>query len=311
MPHGDAKPGAVTGVRWKGAGRRRWVVRVAWLSLLGLWGSLGWGRGAGIALPIDYFALGDSVASGYGLADDETTCRQSMLRIPGNSMRVYRRLLSCTNSSSWPVRAPRRGPSTVKSPRSSPPLAAPYPPDADRGANDFGWSDVLAFAQHLCTPDDRRVSCLGRGYLADRRRSPGRATRPPAGLPPGRGHPDGLLQPDQPSGAFWKRVRPRCLFVNVYDRSEAVARALNAAITQAHDAWGVPASCRSPRCTRPFTGMKPHAPGVGRSPRMRGRPESDTQRIPTRMPRRWAGIASTQSRRRGAVRRGGNGAGAA
>ncbi len=22
------------------------------------------------------------------------------------------------------------------------------------GANDFGWSDVSAFAQHLCTPDD-------------------------------------------------------------------------------------------------------------------------------------------------------------
>ena len=68
MRHGDAKAGAVTGVRWKSArGRRRWVARAALLSLLGLGGSLGWGRGVAIALPIDYFALGDSVASGYGL----------------------------------------------------------------------------------------------------------------------------------------------------------------------------------------------------------------------------------------------------
>jgi hypothetical protein len=70
MRHGDAKLGAVTGMRWTGARGRRWVARTALLSLLGLWGSLGWGPGAGIALPIDYFALGDSVASGYGLADD-------------------------------------------------------------------------------------------------------------------------------------------------------------------------------------------------------------------------------------------------
>ncbi len=80
MRDGETQPGAVIGARGNGAVcRRRWVARVALLSLLGLWGSLGWGRGVGIALPIDYFALGDSVASGYGLGDDETLCRQSML----------------------------------------------------------------------------------------------------------------------------------------------------------------------------------------------------------------------------------------
>jgi hypothetical protein len=90
MRHGDTKPGTVTGVRRKGAGcRRRWPARVVLLSLLGLWGSLGWGRGVGIALPIDYFALGDSVASGYGLANDETACHQSMLAYP---WQLYARL---------------------------------------------------------------------------------------------------------------------------------------------------------------------------------------------------------------------------
>ena len=64
----DGKPDAATGLRWREAIDRS--IRVAWLSLFGLWMSLGWGRGAGIALPIDYFALGDSVASGYGLADE-------------------------------------------------------------------------------------------------------------------------------------------------------------------------------------------------------------------------------------------------
>jgi hypothetical protein len=82
MRHGDAKLSVVTGVRWKGRMGRRWVMRVAWMSLIGLWGSLGWGPGAVSALPIDYFALGDSVASGYGLADDETACHQSMLAYP-------------------------------------------------------------------------------------------------------------------------------------------------------------------------------------------------------------------------------------
>ena len=60
MQYADAKPSAVTaGARCKGVGgRRRWVARTAVLSLLGLWGSFGWGRGVSIALPIDYFALG-------------------------------------------------------------------------------------------------------------------------------------------------------------------------------------------------------------------------------------------------------------
>jgi hypothetical protein len=90
MQHGDAKLSAVTGVRWKDAmGGRRWVVRIEWLSLIGLWGSLPWGPGAVSALPIDYFALGDSVASGYGLADDETACHQSMLAYP---WQLYARL---------------------------------------------------------------------------------------------------------------------------------------------------------------------------------------------------------------------------
>ena len=35
-----------------------------------------------LGLPIEYFAMGDSVASGYGLDDDGTACRQSRLAYP-------------------------------------------------------------------------------------------------------------------------------------------------------------------------------------------------------------------------------------
>jgi hypothetical protein len=64
-------------------GHRGRIVRLALLSLLALWRCLGWAPGAASALPIDDFALGDSVASGYGLADDETACRRSVLAYLG------------------------------------------------------------------------------------------------------------------------------------------------------------------------------------------------------------------------------------
>jgi hypothetical protein len=64
------------------------------LRVLVLWGVLGWGAGVVSALPIDYVALGDSVASGYGLADDGAACHQSMLAYP---WQLYGRLQEIFN----------------------------------------------------------------------------------------------------------------------------------------------------------------------------------------------------------------------
>ena len=50
------------------------------------------------ALPIEYFAVGDSVASGYGLGDDATACRQSMLAYPWLVCEQLKRPLSCHSS---------------------------------------------------------------------------------------------------------------------------------------------------------------------------------------------------------------------
>jgi hypothetical protein len=50
----------------------------ALVDTLVLWGGRGWNVAIVPALPIEYFALGDSVASGYGLADDEMARRRSI-----------------------------------------------------------------------------------------------------------------------------------------------------------------------------------------------------------------------------------------
>ena len=268
MPHGDAKPGAVTDVRWKGArGRRRWVARAALLSLLGLWGSLGWGRGVGIALPIDYFALGDSVASGYGLVDDETTCRQSMLAYP---WQIYARLqetfvvhqfdlLACSGTTTGTL---DRQVSEVLS------RLSPHPTllTLTVGANDFGWSDVLAFAQHLCTPDDQTFHAWIEGITRTvEDHLVGQLSRVLA-YPQVEVILTDYYNPTNVSGAFWKGVRPQCVFVDVYDRSEAVARALNAAITQASQRVGSPAIVQVATVHDAFQGHEAPRPWCGTAP---------------------------------------------
>jgi hypothetical protein len=46
--------------------------------------------------------------------------------------------------------------------------------------------------------------------------------------------------PTNTSGGFWEAAHPRCLFVNVYNRSERVVHRLNAAITHAWQRVGSP-----------------------------------------------------------------------
>jgi lysophospholipase L1-like esterase len=268
MRHGEAKLSAVTGVRWKGAmGRRRWVVRIAWLSLIGLWGSLGWGPGAVSALPIDYFALGDSVASGYGLADDETACHQSMLAYP---WQLYARLqetfvvhqfdlLACSGTTTGTL---DRQVSEILSRLSAHPTLLTL----TVGANDFGWSDLFAFAQHLCTPDDDAFQAWVEGIAQTVEDNlVGQLGRVLA-YPQVEVILTDYYNPTNASGAFWERVRPRCLLVNVYDRSEDVVQALNAAIRQARQRVGSPNFVQVATVHDAFRGHEAPRPWCGTAP---------------------------------------------
>jgi lysophospholipase L1-like esterase len=268
MSRQDAKPGAAADVRWKEAmGRRRWGMRLALLSLVGLWGSLGWGPGTLSALPIDYFALGDSVASGYGLADDETACHQSMLAYP---WLLYERLqetlvvrqfdlLACSGTTTGAL---DRQVSEVLSRLSTHPTLLTL----TVGANDFGWSDVFAFAENLCTPDDEVFDTWLEGI----------AQTVEDNLV---GHLGRLLtypqveviltdyyNPTNTSGAFWERVHPRCLFVNVYNRSEDVVYALNTAIRQARQRMGSPSFVQVATVHGAFHGHEAPRPWCGTAP---------------------------------------------
>jgi lysophospholipase L1-like esterase len=267
MRHRNTTPGAVTEVQWKGARGRRWVARAALLSLLGLWGSLGWGRGIGIALPINYFALGDSVASGYGLADDETPCRQSMFAYPGQ---IYARLqetfvvhqfdlLACSGTTTGTL---DRQVSEVLSRLTTHPTLLTL----TVGANDFGWSDVYAFAQHLCTPDDQTFHAWVEGITRTvEDQLVGQLSRVLA-YPQIEVILTDYYNPTNVSGAFWKAVRPQCVFVDVYDRSEAVARALNATIAQASERVGSPGIVQVATVHDAFHGHEGPRPWCGTAP---------------------------------------------
>ena len=170
----DAIRGSADGHRtdrnWKATmGQRGRIVRLALLCLLALWGVLGWGPGAVSAVSIEYFALGDSVASGYGLADDETACRQSMLAYPWLVLTQLQDtfvvqqfdLLACSGTTTGTL---DRQVSEVLSRLSAHPTLLTL----TVGANDFGWSEVVAFAQNLCTPDDEAFDAWVEGIAQTR-----------------------------------------------------------------------------------------------------------------------------------------------
>lgn len=268
MRYGDAKPCAVTGARCMGARCcRHWVARAALLSLLGLWGSLGWGRGVAMALPMDYFALGDSVASGHGLADDEMPCHQSVLAYP---WQLYARLqetfvvhqfdlLACSGTTTGTL---DRQVSEVLSRLTSHPTLLTL----TVGANDFGWSDVFTFAQHLCTPDDQAFHAWVEGITRTvEDHLVGQLSRLLA-YPQIEVILTDYYNPTNVSGAFWKAVRPQCVFVDVYDRTEAVARALNATITQASQRVGSPSIVQVATVHDAFHGHEAPRPWCGTAP---------------------------------------------
>jgi hypothetical protein len=71
---------------------------------------------------------------------------------------------------------------------------------------------------------------------------------------------------DTEAGAFWERVHPRCLFVNVYDRSEDVVHALNAAIMQAWQRMGSPSFVQVAPVHAAFHGHEAPRPWCGTIP---------------------------------------------
>jgi lysophospholipase L1-like esterase len=268
MPHQGVQMGAASQVRRQGArGHRRRVAGWAWLSLFTLLGGIGWKSGAVSALPIDYFALGDSVASGYGLADDETACSRSMLAYPWRAVERLQQtfvvqqfdLLACSGTTTETLDGQV---SEVLSRLSARPTLLTL----TVGANDFGWSDVFAFAHNLCTPNDEAF----RAWVADiaqmvEENLVGQLGRLLA-YPQVEVTLTDYYNPTNASGAFWERVSPRCLFVNVYERSERVVHTLNAAITQARQRLGSPPYVRVAAVHAAFHGHEAPQPWCGTAP---------------------------------------------
>jgi lysophospholipase L1-like esterase len=236
-PHRLVQTADASDLRWMGAmDHRSRVGRWALVGVIVLWGVV-----IVRALPIEYFALGDSVASGYGLADDGTACHQSMLAYPwlvGERLQatfVVQQfdLLACKGTTTETL---DQQVSEVLSRLSGLPTLLTL----TVGANDFGWSDVFPFAQNLCTPDDEAFHTWIEGIAQTVEDNLVAQLSRVLVYPQVEVILTDYYNPTNTSGAFWERVHPRCLFVSVYDRSEHVVDALNAAITQAWQRMGSP-----------------------------------------------------------------------
>jgi lysophospholipase L1-like esterase len=227
----------------------------------------GWRTGFIEALPIEYFAVGDSVASGYGLAGDATACHRSNLAYPWLVVEHLQAtftvqqfdLLACSGTTTETL---DRQISQVLSRLSGSPTLLTL----TAGANDFAWSELFTFAQNLCIQNDEAfhawVGSIAQTVEDNLVGQLGRVLAYP--------QVEVILtdyyNPTNPSGAFWELVHPRCLFVDVYDRSEAVVHALNAAITQAWQRVGSPSFVQVARVHDAFHGHEAPRPWCGTEP---------------------------------------------
>ncbi len=115
---------------------------------------------------IDYFALGDSIASGHGLMDDGTPCRQSELAYPNkvvNSLHVrYEtvnfKFLACSGATAKKPSSTTLAQSQNKWLRNQVDYVLANLSDRPTlvsitiGANDFEWTDSLNFYHRLAQP---------------------------------------------------------------------------------------------------------------------------------------------------------------
>lgn len=238
----------------------RWIL----IGTLALWGVWGWGVRSVPALPVEYFAVGDSVASGRGLDDDEAACRQSRLAYPWLVVERLQEtflvqqfdLLACSGATTATL---DQQVSEVLSRLSVSPTLLTL----TIGANDFGWSDVFAFAPRLCTPSDEAFRAwVGGTAQVVEENLVGQLSRVLA-YPQVEVILTDYYNPTNASGAFWERVHPRCLLVDVYDRSEQVVHALNAAIRQAWQRVGSPSFVQVATVHAAFHGHEAPRPWCG------------------------------------------------
>jgi lysophospholipase L1-like esterase len=134
------------------------------------------------------------------------------------------------------------------------------------GANDFGWSDVFAFAEHLCTPDDQTFHAWLEGITQTVEDQLVEQLSRVLAYPQVEVILTEYYNPTNASGAFWRRVRPQCVFVDVYDRSEAVADALNATLAQASQRVGSPGTVHVATVRDAFRGHEAPRPWCGTAP---------------------------------------------
>jgi lysophospholipase L1-like esterase len=134
------------------------------------------------------------------------------------------------------------------------------------GANDFGWSDVFAFAQNLCAPDDEAFDTWVAGIAQTVEENLVVQLSRLLASPQVEVILTDYYNPTNTSGAFWERVHPRCLLVNVYDRSEGVVQALSAAIRQVRQRVGSPSFVQVATVHDAFRGHEAPRPWCGTAP---------------------------------------------
>jgi len=268
MPQQHQQTSIMYPPRWQvRSGHQRRVADWLRVGLFAILGVIGWGSGSVSALAIDYFALGDSVASGYGLDDDGSTCRRSMLAYPWQVVMQLQEtfiveqfaLLACSGATTESLDSQVSG--TLSRLAQRPTLVT-----LTIGANDFGWSDLFPFVQNLCTPDDETfetwVASLAHVVEENLITQLGRLLAYP--------QVEVILtdyyNPTNMSGAFWELIHPRCVLVDVYERSEHVVHTLNATITHAWQRFGSPPYVQVASVHASFHGHEAPRPWCGALP---------------------------------------------
>lgn len=190
------------------------------------------------ATQIDYFALGDSVASGHGLSDGGPPCRQSAEAYPWLVLQKLQTQYDVQNSGSpesWffacsgatTATLERQVNQVINKWSGRPTLVS-----ITVGANDFDWANIFGFSKRLCTDEEifRKwvktiTSSIELRLASSLRRL---LSRPNVEV---------ILtdyyNPTNPSGFFWTQINPVCGFVDVYERTALIVLSLNSAIENA------------------------------------------------------------------------------
>ena len=134
------------------------------------------------------------------------------------------------------------------------------------GANDFGWSELFPFAQHLCTRDNEAFRAWVDGIAHTVEDNVVMQLDRLLAYPQVEIILTDYYNPTNASGAFWQLVSPQCRLVDVYDRSEQVVHTLNAAIARAWQRLGSPSAVQVANVHAAFHGHEAPRPWCGTAP---------------------------------------------